>query len=40
MKNNPCYRQYITIYEQSNEFNSICILFSDIVDEIIKNDFF
>jgi hypothetical protein len=35
MKSNPWYRQYITIYEQSNGFNSICILSSDIVDEII-----
>jgi hypothetical protein len=36
MKSNPWYRQYITIYEQSNEFNNICILSLDIVNEIIK----
>jgi hypothetical protein len=40
MKSNPWYWQYIIIYEQSNEFNSICNLSSDIVDEIIKKDNF
>jgi hypothetical protein len=38
MKSNPWYRQYITIPEQSNEFNNMCILYSNIVDEIIKKD--
>jgi len=36
MKNNPWYKQYITIFEQSNEFNSMCILSSNVVDEILK----
>jgi len=26
----------MTIFEQSNEFNSMCILSSNVVDEIIK----
>jgi hypothetical protein len=36
MKSNLWYRQYMTIFEQSNEFNSTCISSLDIVDEIIK----
>jgi len=39
MKSNPWYKQYITIFEQSNEFNNMCILSLNIVDEIIfKNN--
>ncbi len=36
MKSNLWYRQYMTIFEQYNEFNSMCILSSNVVDEIIK----
>jgi len=36
IKSNPCYRQYMTIFEQSNEFNNMCILSLDVVDEMIK----
>jgi len=36
MKSSPWYKQYIIIFEQYNEFNSMCILSLDIVDEIIK----
>jgi len=36
MKNNPWYKQYSTIFEPSNEFNNMCILSLNVVDEIIK----
>jgi hypothetical protein len=36
MKSNPWYKKYIIIFEQSNEFNNMCILSSNVVDEIIK----
>jgi len=35
MKTNPWYAQYITIFEQSNEINSMCVLFLDVVDNSI-----
>ncbi len=38
-RNNPWYEQYMTIFEQSKDMKRMCILFSDVIDDIItKHD--
>ncbi len=36
MKSNQCYEQYMTIFEQSNDIKSMCILFSNVINNIIR----
>ncbi len=35
MKTNPWFKKYITIFEQSNDYVSMCFLSSDVTDGII-----
>jgi hypothetical protein len=37
MKNNPWYKQYIIIFEQSNEFNNMCIYYQTLLMKLYKN---
>jgi hypothetical protein len=38
MKTNPRFKQYKTIFEQSNDFVCICVLSSDVIDDILNKD--
>jgi hypothetical protein len=35
LRNNPWYQQYMTIFEQSKDMKSMCVLFSDVIENII-----
>jgi hypothetical protein len=38
MKTNPWFKQYPTIFEQSNDYLSMCVLSSDVVDDILNKN--
>jgi hypothetical protein len=35
LRNNPWYQQYMTIFKQSKDMKSMCILFSNVIEDII-----
>jgi hypothetical protein len=38
MKTNPWFKQYKTIFEQSNDYLAMCVLSSNVVDDIFNKD--
>jgi len=38
MKTNPWFKQYKTIFEQLNDYLTMCVLSSNVVDDILNKD--
>jgi hypothetical protein len=38
MKTNPWFKQYTTIFEQSNDYLNMCVLSSYVVDDILNKN--
>jgi hypothetical protein len=38
MKTNPWFKQYTTIFEQSNDYLSMCVFSSNFVDDILNKN--